>query len=53
MTERRPVEPETSPLLEALVALARSAIANRREAARRRGKMTAIQGGAKKGGRAA
>ena len=40
------------PLLEALIALARSAIANRRAAAEQRAKMTVIEGGTK-GGKAA
>lgn len=40
------------PLLEALIALARSAIANRRAAEEQRAKMTVIDGG-KRGGNAA
>jgi hypothetical protein len=51
MTDRsaRKVATPEDPLLEALVELARSAIANRREA---RAKLTVVDGG-KRGGRAA
>jgi hypothetical protein len=54
MTERsaRNVAVPQDPLLEALVELARSAIANRQEAEARRAKMAIVDGG-KRGGRAA
>lgn len=48
-----PVPRETDPVLEALIALARSAIANRKAAADRRDTMTVVQGGKRDGGRAA
>ncbi len=48
MAERRTVSSRNDrpdPLLEALVELARSAIANRREATEARAKLTVVQGG--------
>ncbi len=44
MTARCDVPRGTDPLLEALVELARSAIANRREAAERRRRLTVVGG---------